>query len=47
MLLFVFRRYGARLIMQIFNLLGQPSDDVWPGFSALPVVKTINPVGPP
>lgn len=34
------------LIKQIFNLLGQPNEDVWPGFSSLPVVKNINPVGP-
>lgn len=32
---------------QIFNLLGQPNDEVWPGFSSLPVVKNINPIGPP
>jgi cell division cycle 2-like protein len=32
---------------KIFNLLGQPNDEVWPGFHALPVVKNINPVGPP
>lgn len=33
--------------VQIFNLLGQPNDEVWPGFSSLPVVKNINPIGPP
>lgn len=32
---------------QIFNLLGQPNDEVWPGFHSLPVVKNINPIGPP
>ena len=32
---------------EIFNLLGQPNDEVWPGFHSLPVVKSINPVGPP
>lgn len=32
---------------EIFNLLGQPNDEVWPGFHSFPVVKSINPVGPP
>ncbi|RSH83893.1 hypothetical protein EHS25_005137 [Saitozyma podzolica] len=30
----------------IFNLLGQPNDDVWPGYSSLPLVKNLNPIGP-
>jgi cell division cycle 2-like protein len=38
---------GAIADEQIFNLLGQPNDEVWPGFSSLPVVKNINPIGPP
>jgi cell division cycle 2-like protein len=32
---------------QIFSLLGQPSEDVWPGYTSLPQVKSLNPVGPP
>ncbi|CAK9780368.1 Pkinase-domain-containing protein [Cutaneotrichosporon oleaginosum] len=31
---------------RIFNLLGKPNDDMWPGFSRLPNAKKINPVGP-
>jgi len=34
-------------IVQIFQLLGQPNDDTWPGYSHLPNVKSINPIGPP
>ena len=32
---------------QIFMLLGQPNDDVWPGYSSLPQVKSLNPIGAP
>lgn len=32
---------------QIFSLLGQPNEDVWPGYDQLPLVKKLNPVGPP
>jgi cell division cycle 2-like protein len=35
-----------RSLHQIFNLLGKPNDDMWPGFSRLPNAKSINPVGP-
>lgn len=28
-------------------LLGQPNEDVWPGYSKLPLVKSLNPIGPP
>lgn len=34
-------------ISQIFKLLGKPSEDTWPGFSSLPLTKSINPVGLP
>ncbi|KAL1408838.1 hypothetical protein Q8F55_005652 [Vanrija albida] len=33
-------------LSKIFNLLGKPNDDVWPGYSKLPNAKSINPVGP-
>lgn len=31
---------------RIFNLLGKPNEDMWPGFSRLPNARSINPVGP-
>ncbi|GMK53442.1 hypothetical protein CspeluHIS016_0100280 [Cutaneotrichosporon spelunceum] len=33
-------------LSRIFNLLGKPNDDMWPGFSRLPNAKSINPTGP-
>ncbi|KAK1921394.1 putative cell division cycle 2 [Papiliotrema laurentii] len=33
-------------INRIFSLLGQPNEDVWPGYSTLPLVRNLNPVGP-
>lgn len=32
---------------QIFMLLGQPNEDVWLGYGKLPLVKSLNPIGPP
>lgn len=37
----------AIVLFQIFNLLGKPNEDSWPGFSRLPLTRTINPIGPP
>ncbi|KAH8090585.1 putative cell division cycle 2 [Filobasidium floriforme] len=34
-------------IGRIFNLLGKPTEEMWPGFSRLPLTRTINPIGPP
>ncbi|KAI9632088.1 kinase-like domain-containing protein [Dioszegia hungarica] len=34
-------------IGKIFMLLGQPNEDVWPGYNSLPLVKNLNPIGPP
>ncbi|ORY26512.1 putative cell division cycle 2, partial [Naematelia encephala] len=34
-------------INRIYTLLGQPNDDVWPGYSSLPLVKNLNAIGPP
>ncbi|KAI5451249.1 hypothetical protein NCC49_001846 [Naganishia albida] len=31
----------------IFKLLGRPNEQIWPGFSKLPLTKTINAIGPP
>lgn len=28
--------------LQIFKLLGTPTEEIWPGFSKLPLVKTLN-----
>lgn len=28
--------------LQIFKLLGRPTDDIWPGFSKLPNAKSFN-----
>ncbi|ORX35008.1 putative cell division cycle 2 [Kockovaella imperatae] len=36
----------SKASQQIFTLLGQPNDDVWPGYSSLPLTRKINPVGP-
>jgi cell division cycle 2-like protein len=33
-------------LSKIFNLLGKPNDDSWPGYSRLPNARSINPVGP-
>ena len=32
---------GYRKLIQIFQLLGTPSDETWPGFSTLPNSKTV------
>lgn len=37
----------GRCATQIFKLLGVPNDETWPGFSKMPLFKSINPVGPP
>ncbi|GHJ89195.1 hypothetical protein NliqN6_5597 [Naganishia liquefaciens] len=31
----------------IFKLLGRPNEQVWPGYSKLPLTKSINAIGPP
>lgn len=28
-------------MMQVFKLLGSPTEDIWPGFSKLPLVRTL------
>ncbi|WVQ94241.1 hypothetical protein IAU59_001319 [Kwoniella sp. CBS 9459] len=33
-------------INKIFSLLGRPNDELWPGYSDLPLVQKINPIGP-
>ncbi|WRT63282.1 uncharacterized protein IL334_000185 [Kwoniella shivajii] len=33
-------------INRIFQLLGRPNDELWPGYSSLPLVQKINPIGP-
>ncbi|XAO22536.1 hypothetical protein I312_101308 [Cryptococcus bacillisporus CA1280] len=33
-------------INRIFQLLGRPNDESWPGYSSLPLVQKINPIGP-
>ncbi|WVW81351.1 hypothetical protein I302_103342 [Kwoniella bestiolae CBS 10118] len=33
-------------INRIFQLLGRPNDELWPGYSSLPLVAKINPIGP-
>ena len=37
---------SVHCLHQIFSLLGQPNEDVWPGYSTLPLVRNLNPVGP-
>lgn len=37
----------ALLVLQIFKLLGRPNEQVWPGYSKLPLTKSINAIGPP
>ncbi|KAK8844695.1 hypothetical protein IAR55_006544 [Kwoniella newhampshirensis] len=33
-------------INRIYQLLGRPNDELWPGYSSLPLVQKLNPVGP-